>query len=73
MNRRPGRNIGYQQNLVGRKIGLIELTTTQWETIRDNVPCVKAAITDAKADSYAMVRLPRPSRVRRPYLPHLDC
>ena len=67
------RNIRYQQNLVGRKIALIELTTTHWETIRDNFPEVKAAITDARVGSYAMVRLPRPSRVRRPYPPQLDC
>lgn len=61
------RNIRYQQNLVGRKIALIELTTTHWETIRDNFPELKAAITDARIGSYAMVRLPRPPRVRRPY------
>jgi hypothetical protein len=67
------RNIRYQQNLVGRKIALIELTTTHWETIRDNFPEVTAAITDAKAGGYAMVRLPKPPRVRRPYPPQLDC
>ena len=30
------RSIRHQQNLAGRKIALIELTTPQWETIRDN-------------------------------------
>jgi hypothetical protein len=67
------RNIRYQQNLVGRKIALIELTTTHWETIRDNLVNVQAAIMDARAGSYAMVSLPRPPRVRRPYPPKLDC
>jgi hypothetical protein len=66
------RNIRYQQNLVGRTIALIELTTTHWETIRDNFPEVKAAIGDAKAGSYAMVRLARPPRVRRSYPPQRD-
>jgi hypothetical protein len=67
------RNIRYQQNLVGRKIALIELTTTRWETIRDSFLELQAAIMDAKVGSYAMVGLPRPPRVRRPYPPKLDC
>ena len=37
------RNIRYQQNLVGRKIALIEQTTPHWETIRDNFAAVRAA------------------------------
>jgi hypothetical protein len=67
------RNIRHQQNLVGRKIALIELTTTHWEAIRDNFPEVRAAITATKVGSYSMVGLPTPPRVRRPYLPQLDC
>jgi|HubBroStandDraft_1064217.scaffolds.fasta_scaffold35891_3 hypothetical protein len=63
------RSIRHQQNLTGRKIALVELTTPQWETIRDNFPEVRAAISDAKAGSYTMVSLPRPPRVRRPYPP----
>ena len=70
---RPNATSTTKQNLVGRKIALIELTTTHWETIRDNFPEVTAAITDAKAGGYAMVRLPKPPRVRRPYPPQLDC
>jgi hypothetical protein len=66
------RNIRYQQNLAGRKIALIELTTTHWETIRDNVGELTAAIKDAKVGGYAMVRLPRPPRVRRAYPPQPD-
>jgi hypothetical protein len=31
------RNIRYQQNLAGRQISIIELSTTHWETIRDNI------------------------------------
>jgi hypothetical protein len=66
------RNIRYQQNLAGRKIALIELTTSHWETIRDNFADVKAAITDATVGSYAIISLPRPPRVRRPHPPRLD-
>jgi hypothetical protein len=67
------RNIRHQQNLVGRKIALTERTTTHWETIRDNFPAVRAAITAAKVGSYSMVGLPWPPRVRRPYPPQLNC
>jgi hypothetical protein len=67
------RNNRYQQNLVGRKLALIELTTAQWETIRDNALAVQAAVTDSKPGSYAMVKLPRAPRVRRPYPLQLDC
>jgi len=63
------RNILHQQNLAGRKIALIELTTPHWETIRDNFPDVLAAVEDAKAGGYSVVVLPRPARVRRPYPP----
>jgi hypothetical protein len=49
-----------------RKIALIELTTTHCETIRENFLEVRAAITDAKVGSYAMLALPRPPRLRRP-------
>jgi|HubBroStandDraft_1064217.scaffolds.fasta_scaffold1204853_1 hypothetical protein len=38
------RNIRYQQNLAGRTIALIEFTTSHWETIRDNIADLLAAI-----------------------------
>lgn len=61
------RNIRYQQNLVGRQLALIELTTNQWATIRDNVAEVLAVIQTATPGSYATVRFPKPPRRRRPY------
>jgi hypothetical protein len=63
------RNIRHQQNLAGRKIALIELTTSHWETIRDNFVGVRAAIAGTAAGSYALVSLPRPPRTRRTYVP----
>jgi hypothetical protein len=63
------RNIRHQQNLAGRNIALIELTTSHWETIRDNLAGVRAAIAGTAAGSYALVNLPRPPRARRPYPP----
>jgi predicted nuclease of predicted toxin-antitoxin system len=66
------RNIHYQQNLEGRRIALIELTTSHWETIRDNIADLLAAIELATAGSYVTVPLPRPPKRRRPY-PTLEC
>jgi hypothetical protein len=63
------RNIRYQRNLSGRKIALIELTTSHWPTIRDNIPDVRSAVEQARAGSYTVVPLPRPAKVRRPYPP----
>jgi hypothetical protein len=60
------RNIRYQQNLIGRKIALIELTTTIWPVIRPRVHEVLAAVEAATPGSYATVTLPRPRLRRRP-------
>jgi hypothetical protein len=51
------------------KLALIELTTNQWATIRDNIADVLAVIETATPGSYATIRFPKPSRRRRPYPP----
>jgi predicted nuclease of predicted toxin-antitoxin system len=61
------RNIRYQQNLTGRRIALIELTTSHWETIRDNTADLLTAIESATSGNYTTVSLPRPPKRRRPY------
>jgi hypothetical protein len=66
------RNIRHQQNLAGRQLELIELTTNQWATIRDNIADVLAVVETATPGSYATVRFPKPPRRRRPY-PRLEC
>jgi hypothetical protein len=66
------RNIRHQQNLVGRQLALIELTTNQWVTIRDNFANVLSVVETARPGSYATIRLPRPPRRRRPY-PRVEC
>jgi hypothetical protein len=60
------RNIRYQQNLTGRKIALIELTTAIWPVIRPRVPDVLVAVQAATPGSYATVTFPRPRLRRRP-------
>jgi hypothetical protein len=66
------RNIRYQQNLAGRELALIELTTNQWATIRDNIADVLAVIETASSGSYATIRFPKPPRRRRSYS-RLEC
>jgi hypothetical protein len=65
-------NIRYQQNLAGRQLALIELTTNRWTTIREHIADVLAIIETAAPGSYATVRFPKPARRRRPY-PRLEC
>jgi hypothetical protein len=59
------RNIRYQQNLAGRQLALIELTTNRWATIRDNIAGVLAIIETMSPGGYATIRFPRPPRRRR--------
>jgi hypothetical protein len=53
--------------MAGRRITLIELTTSHWETVRDNLPDVVAAIDAAQPGSYVTITLPRPPKRRRPF------
>jgi len=62
------RNIRYRQNLSGRKIAIVELTTSHWETIRDTITLLRDAVTAIAPSGYTTVPLPRPPKRRRPYL-----
>jgi hypothetical protein len=67
------RNIRYQQNLAGRQISIIELSTSHRDTIRDDSSGIISAFAAAHAGSYVMVPLPRPPRRRRrTYPPDID-
>jgi hypothetical protein len=61
------RNIRYQQNLAGRQIALIELTTSVWPVIRNHLPDVLAAVAAATPGSNATVRFARPPLRGRPF------
>ena len=58
-------NIRYQQNLAGRRIAIIEVSTSHWETVRDHADQLIAAVEAVVAGGYAMVTLPRPPKARR--------
>ncbi len=61
------RNIPYQQNLAGRRIALIEMTTGEWHVVRNYLDRVVAAVDAAAPGSYTTVTIPQPPLRRRPY------
>ena len=60
-------NIHHQQNLTRRQFSIVELSTTHWPTIRDNVADLLAAIETITPGSYTTVTFPKPRLRRRPY------
>lgn len=57
------KNLGYQQNLKGRKLALIVLADTNWPTLKQNPAPVLAAIDQAIPGSFT--RLTEPALPRR--------
>jgi hypothetical protein len=52
------KNIQYQQNLAGRKIAVVVLSTPQWPLVRLHVAKIAAAVNVATPGSYAEVHIP---------------
>jgi hypothetical protein len=50
--------ISYQQNLTGRKMALVVLSTNNWASIKAHVSGIMAAINAATPGSYAEVEIP---------------
>lgn len=61
------RNIRYQQNLSGRRIALIELSTNHWAIIREHIAELAAAVESAIPGSYATVVFQHRALRRRPF------
>jgi hypothetical protein len=59
-------NLRYQQNLVGRRIALVVLSTNAWPVIRDNPDLAVRAIDAATPGSYQEVTFALPPKRRRP-------
>lgn len=53
------KNMRYQQNLTGRRIALVVLSTPQWPVVRLHVAKIAAAVNVATPGSYSEVDLPR--------------
>ena len=50
--------ISYQQNLAGRKLALLVLSTNNWEAIKTNVALIAEAVDAATLGSYTEVEIP---------------
>jgi len=57
--------IRYQQNLTGRRLALIVLSSPAWPVVREHTTIIAAAVGRATAGSYLEVQLPRPVLRRR--------
>ncbi len=58
-------NLRYQQNLAGRRIAIVALSTNRWGTLRANPGMVTDAIDRARAGTYEEVIVARPALRRR--------
>jgi hypothetical protein len=52
------KNIQYQQNLAGRKIAIIVLSTPQWPRVKKHIDKIAAAVNNATAGAYIDVDIP---------------
>jgi hypothetical protein len=64
------RRIRYRQNLAGRRLALVVLSSPAWPVVKDHIPTIQAAVDAAAPASYREIDLPRPTQRRRPR-PHL--
>jgi hypothetical protein len=52
------KNIRYQQNLTGRRIALVVLSTPQWPLVRLHMERIATAVNATTPGSYAEVDIP---------------
>lgn len=53
------RNLEYQQNLKGRRIGILLLSTNHWPTLRQHAALVQEALDKTTPGSFVAVEIPR--------------
>lgn len=51
-------NLRYQQNLSGRRIGILVLLSTSWPRIQRNLGSIEAALSRVRENSYEEVPIP---------------
>lgn len=51
-------NMRYQQNLAGRRLALVVLSTPQWSRVRLHIDAITAALDAATPGSYSEVKIP---------------
>ena len=52
------KNMGYQQNLGGRRIAIVVLGTQQWPAVRQHLERIREAVNGASPGSYVEVAIP---------------
>lgn len=50
-------NLRYQQNLNGRNISIVVLTSTSWPRIRENVNCIRFALDNLSHASFLEIEI----------------
>jgi predicted nuclease of predicted toxin-antitoxin system len=58
-------NMRYRQNLTGRRIALVVLSTPQWPLVQLHIEKIAAAVNAATPGSYVEVAIPLQVRPRR--------
>ncbi|HXP84975.1 MAG TPA: hypothetical protein VN841_09655 [Bryobacteraceae bacterium] len=58
-------NIGYQQNLTGRKLAFVVLGSNIWPVVRDHQTAIAARVKAATPGSYAFIEMPLPPKRRK--------
>ena len=59
------KNMRRQQNMAGRRIAMVVLSSSQWQTVRAGADRIAAALDQATPASYHEVELHRPKLRRR--------
>ena len=52
-------NIRHQQNLVGRRVGIVVLMTTAWPRVRRRIEEIRAAISEVQPGKVKEVPIPK--------------
>ena len=52
------KNVGYQQNLAGRRVSIVVLGNSPWWLVRQHLDEIVAAVNAATPGSYAEVEIP---------------
>src|ERR1035438_5623452 len=55
-------NMRYQQNLSGRRIALVVLSTPQWPRVQLHVDKITAVLNSVKPGSYIEIEIPYPGK-----------
>jgi hypothetical protein len=58
-------NIRYQQNLAGRKLALVILTSNLWPSVRNCGPAIELAVENSAPGSCQTITVPLPPLPRR--------